>query len=308
MIPLLLFGGLLLLSSPGLVTVRRGHPAHWTRNALTLQLTGFVLVEVGLMLWAVPALLDLVGATDLARICRRMLDGLAPGGWPAGAAAGAAASALATLAFRGAWRVRSAQRRMRVEPWLGTHYQRYDHHLVVLPTDDLVAYTVGGRSPQVVISQGLVETVGGELTDAVCAHEAAHAQHKHHRFIVALGAISSAFAWFPPARRAVAAVQFGLERWADEEAGESTNGREGVRHALLAVTLARLGPEVAAFGSDTIAERARALSGSPPRSSVLWAAAGYAIVSLAVVAAASSLAWATSMSILAVANPGLCVL
>lgn len=310
MIPLLIIGGLLLLAAPGLVRVRGGHPAHWARNALGVLLTGFALVVAGLLLWAAPALLDLVGATDLARVCRRMLGGLALGGWPMGVAAGSMAVVLAGLGIRGAWRVRMIQRRMRVEPWLGVHDRRADHDLVVVPTDALLAYAVGGRPPQVVVSQGLFDTVDGELAEAICAHEEVHARYRHAGYIAALSATTAAFSWFPPARLAVSKIRLALERWADEEAGEvAPRGRQGVRSALLEVALTGLDPEVSYFGSvDTISERAQALSDPPPRPSRLWVATGYVTVWAAALVATASLAWATGMSILAVTNPGLCVL
>lgn len=311
MIPVLAVAGLVLVSAPALVTARRGHPAHWTRYALVGQLTGFALVEAALLLWAVPALLDLVSATDLALVCRRMLGGQVPGGWPVGAAAGATALSLAGLGLRGAWRVRSVQRKMRVEPWLGVHHRHRDHQVVVLTTPVALAYTVGGRPPQVVVSRGLIDAVGAELTAAICAHESVHARYRHHRMVAASAAISSAFGWLPPVRSAGARVRLLLERWADEEAATVTaGGRAAVRRALLAVSLPGLAPEVAAFGSaDTIAERVRALSESaPPRSSRRTVVAGYVTASLAVGVATGSLAWATAMTFLAVTNPGLCVL
>ena len=310
MIPLLLLAGLLLLACPHLMLRLRAHPAHLARHALALPLIGFALVEAGLLLWAAPALLDLVGATDLAQLCRRMLGGLVPGDWPAGAAAGVVAVVLAVVAVRGARRASRVQRAMRVEPWLGTHDHRDDHHLVVIPTERLVAYSVPGQQPQVVMSEGLVDAVGQAGVEAVCAHEMVHVRYHHHRYLVVLAGIVSALRWYPPAVRGVAMVRLALERWADEEAGESTReGRQGVRRALLAATLTQVGPDVAAFGpADTVVARLRALSNPPPRSSPRIVAAGYFLVWLAGGTAAVSLGWASGMAILAVANPGLCVL
>lgn len=309
MILLPLLSGLALLSIPGLVRSGRWHPAHVARLGLAVLLIGFILVEAGLLLWAAPALLDLVGAADLARVCRRMLGGLVPDGWEIGTAAGSAAVGLSLLAVRGVVRVGALQRSLRVEALLGDHQQGVDHHLVVLPVPDLVAYTVGGRPPQVVISDGLVAAVGPEGVEAVCAHERVHARHRHHRYLLALAGIGLAFAWYPPARRSTAAVGLALERWADEGAGESTiEGRDGVRRALLAAAFRLVGPEVAAFGSaDTLAARLRALAAPPPRSSAPWVTVGYLAVWGAGMMAAGSLTWAARMSILAVTNPGLCI-
>lgn len=306
---LLLIAGLVFLGGPGLIRAGRGHPAHFARNGLAVQLIGFVLVEAGLLLWASPAILDLAGATDLARICRAMLGGLLPPGWQVGVAAGVAALVLAGLAVRGALRARALQRNMRVEALLGDHHIQQDHDLVVLPVDDALAYTVGGRPPQVVISQGLIAAVGQNGLEAVCAHEAVHARHRHHRYLLALAGIGSAFTWYPPARRGARMVRLALERWADEEAGEhTTNGRDNVRRALVSTAFALAGPEVAAFGSaDTLMARVRALAAPPPRSSPVWVTAGYLTVWVTGVLAVGVLGWATRMSILAVTNPGLCI-
>lgn len=309
MIPFFLLAGLALVAGPGLIRLGRGHPAHMARNGLAVQLIGFALVEAGLLLWAAPALLDLVGATDLARVCRRMLGGLVPGGWETGVAAGVGAVALAGLAARGILRARAVQGSMRLGRLLGNHHLNDDHHLVVLPVDEPIAYTVGGRPPQVVISQGLLAAVGPRGAEAVCAHEIVHARHRHHRYVVALAGIESAFAWYPLAKQGAVMVRLALERWADEEAGECTDeGREGVRRALLAAAFKIVGRDVAAFGSaDTWATRVRALDEPPPRAFPGWVAAAYLAVSVAGVLAVGSLGWAARMSILAVTNPGLCI-
>lgn len=104
-------------------------------------------------------------------------------------------------------------------------------------------------------------------------------------------------------------VRLALERWADEEAGQhTTNGRDRVRRALLSAAFALAGPEVAAFGSaDTLMARIRALAAPPPQSSPGWVTAGYLAVWVAGVSAVGVLGWAARMSILAVTNPGLCI-
>lgn len=312
MIPLIILGGLLLLGAPGWAygLSKRAYPADWVRQRLALQLTGLALVEAGLLLWATPALLDLMGATDLALICRRMFGGLLPSGWLSGAGAGALALAVVCLAARGVWRVMAAQRRLRVERWLGSHNRLEDFDLVVVPTSELVGYTVAGRPPQVVLSRGLLDAVDANGMDAVIAHEAIHVRRRHHRFLLAVGAIEGAFGWYPLAARGTRMVRLALERWADEESAELIgDGRQGIRRALLAVTVALVDPAVAGFGSaDTIAERARALSMPAPHSRWPCVAAGYLSVGLGAVVSLGWLAWATWMSMLAVANPGMCVL
>ncbi len=311
MIPLIILSGMLLLAAPGWVSglSRRGHPAHWARQGLVLQLTGLALVEAGLLLWATPALLELIGAADLALICRRMLGGWLPSGWLSSAGAGLLAVAVVWLAACGSWRVMAAQRRLRVERWLGAHHHREDFDLVVVPTGELVAYTVAGRPPQVVLSRGLLQAVDSEAVEAITAHEAVHVRRRHYRFLLAIGAVEAAFGWYRPAARGVNLIRFMLERWSDEEAAvTSSTGRDGLRRALVVVAMTPVATELTGFGAvDTITERARALSRPAFRSSLVGSAASYVAVSLGAAASIGWLAWATWMSILAVANPGLCV-
>jgi beta-lactamase regulating signal transducer with metallopeptidase domain len=239
-----------------------------------------------------------------------MLGGLVPGDWGSGAGAGVASMALLVLAFRGVRRVKATQRRLRVSSVLGSHHCRGDHDLVQLPTAEVVAYTVGGRRPQVVLSQGLLEAVGPAGVDAVCAHERVHVRYGHHRYLMVLAGIAAAFRWYLPAGRGAAMVRFGLERWADEEAGRfSPRGRLGLRNALLAAAFQPVVAEATGFGSaDTVAARVRALTGPPPTSPRGLVAVGYAVIGLAGLTAVILLTWATRMSVLALTNPGLCVL
>jgi hypothetical protein len=276
---------------------------------LALQLTGLALVEAGLLLWATPALLDLMGAADLALICRRMLGGLLPGGGLSGAGPGVLALAIVWLGARGSWRVRAVQRRLRVERWLGAHQPREDFDLVVVPTAELVAYTVAGCPPQVVLSHGLLQAVDSEVVEAITAHEAVHVRRRHYRFLLGVGAVEAAFGWYRPAARGSQLIRFMLERWSDEEAAVTSSiGREGLRRALVAVAMMPVVSELTGFGAvDTITERALALSRPASRLSPAGTASSYVMVSLGAVFAAGWLGWATWMSILAVANPGLCV-
>lgn len=309
MIPLLILVGLVLLGLPGLGSRGSGHPAHWARWSLSTLVTGFLLVEAGLLLWTAPAALDLMGATDLAHICRRMLGGLVPPGWSAGAVSGAAAVVLAGTAIRGAWRVRATQRRMRVGPLVGVHSHMPGHDLVVLPVSEVIAYAVRGRRPQVVVSEGLVEAVGPAGVEAVCAHESVHVRHRHDGYLTLLAGVAAAFRWYPLVARSQTMTRLALERWADEEAGRvHRDGRDGIKGALLTAAFTAVGPGTAAFGAaDTVAARVRALAEPPPSTAWGLVLVGYIAVVLAAGASAGWLGWAARMSFLAVTNPSLCV-
>jgi len=172
-----------------------------------------------------------------------------------------------------------------------------------------MAYTVGGRRPQVVLTSAVVEDFTPELVRVITAHEGVHAHHHHHRFLALAAAVEAAVGWLHPVARAVATVRLSLERWADEDASlVAPRGREEVRQALLAVCVGRGLPGVAGFGSpEMVSARIAALDEpAPTRFSASLGSAYFAFGAGAVVAAAS-VAWASRIAVFAVTNPGQCL-
>ena len=161
----------------------------------------------------------------------------------------------------------------------------------MLPTDHVVAFSVCGKTSQVVISQGLLEALRPEEVEAVVRHEAAHLHHGHQRLLLLAGSLEAALPLGRILRRSTAALRTGLERWADEfAAGHAGSSRAVLRRALVGVCEALMAPRaVAAFSAaDTIAERLEALSLEPPDPSGPSRAAAYApalVISLVVIAA-----------------------
>ncbi|MHB1534107.1 MAG: M56 family metallopeptidase, partial [Acidimicrobiales bacterium] len=184
----------------------------------------------------------------------------------AGGAAGALAVAVAALAGLSLERGRQTRRSARAEPWLGEHHALGPHELVVLAGEELVAFSVGGGRGQVVVSAGLVETLSEEEMGVVLAHEAAHLDHGHQRYLTLGGAVHRGLVFFPLAARSVVTLIVALERWADEAAVAATeDGRDRLRRALIRVTASMVGVELAAFSAaDTVAERLGALETPPP--------------------------------------------
>ncbi|MBA2337859.1 MAG: M56 family metallopeptidase [Acidimicrobiia bacterium] len=306
----LLGAGLIAVGLPGLARRPGGRvgPACWARSALAVQLTGLVVFEAALALWAAPALLDLAGATDLATVCRRMI-GTGPGGAVGGVAAAMLALILAAAGGAGWWSVVRTQRRLRIEHCVGGHYTRNGCELVVLPSPIPAAYTVGGRPPQVVLTQGLVDRVGAAGLEAVWAHESVHANRAHHRYLAGTAATNAAFRWYPPASRAGRLIRLALERWADEDAAATlSGGRATILETLLTVTTRSPTPQVAAFGAaETIAARIHALAAPPPDQPPIWRILGYVLAGTLVLALLAPTLWTGGMSILALTNPGLCL-
>ena len=242
---------------------RRLHPVERLRVSLGGLALGALVVEFALVLLALPAVLSAVGNQALAAACRRVLGDLAPGGLQIGWAAGALALLLPLLARRGWTRAQTQAEETRIEASLGRHRAVEGIELVQLPTRAVVAYSVDGPEPQVVVSDGLVELLSSEELGAVLEHELAHLRVRHGRALRALAAIEAAV---PLARWATQPVRIAIERCADELA---TSGAPERRAALLDALLQVAscdGPDsVAAFTSRSgVLERARALLVAPP--------------------------------------------
>ena len=305
----LLTGGLCLLALPALGRRPGRHldPADWARLCAGVLGGGAAVLEFALVLVASPTVARAAGFPELAHVCERMLGVMAPGTGLVGWAAAAMATILAVLALRGAGRARRMQRRFRIEPELGEHRPYGPHELVLLPTDAVLALSVGGRPGQILVSEGLVDTLSPAELAAVIRHEAAHLDHNHHRFLVLAAAVEAALGPVPLVRRSVVALRTALERWADEDAaGAHESGRPAVRSALVGLALAAVDPAVAAFsGVDDVVERLDALEAPTPRPSLARRFAVYApviVVSVGVLVAIGG--WAGHVrAMLAVAGP-----
>lgn len=288
----LVAGGLFLLTLPAAARGLGRHldPSEWARLCAGVLGAGAAVFEFAMLLVALPTVARSAGFPELAHICERMLGVMAPGSGPLGWAAAAVAAVLPVLAVRGLARGWRVQRRFRIEPGLGKHRPYGPHELVVLPTDALIALSVGGRPGQIVVSQGLVDTLSPAELAAVVRHEAAHLEHGHHRFLLLAAAVEAALGRVPFVRRSVRAFRTALERWADEDAaGEHEESRSTVRSALVGVALAVVDPAVAAFtGVDDVVERLDALQAPTPSPSALRRVAIYIpviVVSVAVLMA-----------------------
>ena len=271
MVPVLFVAAICLLGLPG-VARRFGRgldPAEWSRFSAAALAIGAVFLEISVFLYAAPTVLRAVGVPHLADFCERALGAVLPGGAVLGWPAAAMAVLFPVLTGVGAGRARRAQQRVQVEPWLGDHRRVDGYDLVVLPTVQILAFSVGGPKRQIVISQGLVDALSVEEVDAVVRHEAAHLDHRHQRLLLLASALEHGLPLARFLRRSTAALRTGLERWADETAaGASHCSRTMLRGALLAVCAAAVHPAVAAFSAtDSLVERLDALSSGPPRPS-----------------------------------------
>lgn len=292
---LVLLAAVVLLAAPG-VTDRYGRrlsPSEWSKLCAAALASGIVLLEVGLVLLAGPVVLRAVGAPSLAAACERMVGPLLPGGAVAGWSA-AALGALLPAVGLGSWRrlvrVRDA---LAGDLWLGEDRHVGGRAVVVLPVERPLAFSLGGMYRSVVVSTGLQASLSETELAVVVAHEAAHVDHRHERFVSLAAIADDTLGWFRPVRRSVAAQRLALERWADERAATSVpDGRR-----VLAGSLARLGCDhpiraVAAFSeAETVAARVAALRTPPAplhlREHVLTYVPGTAAVAVALTAIVS---------------------
>ena len=121
-----------------------------------------------------------------------------------------------------------------------------DTELVVLPSDDPTAYAVPGRPGHIVVSVGMIRALDEPERRVLLAHERAHLQHRHHRYlrVADLGAAA-----VPLLRPISDRVRFATERWADEVAadavGDRTLAARAITRAALATTSAGVSPALA---------------------------------------------------------------
>lgn len=269
---------------PGVLTRRGGRhfrPRVWARLVLASLVGTAIYVWLALLLLSAPVLLGAVAGSSLEGICSRALYGLEPAGPALAWSATALVVVTAPIVALGLYRSHRRRAPLRVPPEIGTHVDRGDFDLVILPVTTPLAYSLGGRHPQVVVSEGLrARLEAGELA-AVLAHEAVHVGSRHDRWL-RWATVTTATLWFAPwVRRAADALRVALERWADEEAALVV-GRDTLRRALLsAADVGPLGPAIAGLnGADALCERVVMLEVAPRHSSVSFAlfAAGVSVV------------------------------
>jgi len=264
---LLLAGALGLLVQSGCARPlgRRLPPAEWAKLCAGLLAAGGIALETGLVVTGGLTIMRLAGLDGVVDLCEHALGELTPGGTPGGVAAASAALLLGVAAARSLVRSRGGHRVLTVEPEVGSHSELCGHELVVLPSRELVAFSVGGRHAQVVVSQGMVDILSEDELAAVLRHELAHVRHRHQRRLVLARMVEQSIGLLPLVRRGTGALRCALERWADEEAALGGHrGRERVRDALVRVVEATVVPDVAAFvSSGTVVERLQALQAGP---------------------------------------------
>lgn len=161
--------------------------------------------------------------------------------------------------------------------------------VVILAEDSVVAYAQprwGGRGI-VVVSQGLLRVLTSAERRALLAHEQAHLDHHHHRYVWAARLAAAANPLVTPLARA---VDVAVEKWADAESVRAVGDPGIVARAIGKAALAGSGqPRVAlGAGSAAVVERVRVLLDPLPgrsRTGGMWLGAAMTLSWVSVVAA-----------------------
>lgn len=136
--------------------------------------------------------------------------------------------------------------------------------LVLVDDQVPTAYAVAGRRGRIVVSRSMLAALSAPERRVLIAHETAHLRHRHYLYLhlARLGAAAN-----PLLRPIAAAVAYGIERWADEEAAAESGDRRLAARALARAALARAGHPGAqralAAADDRIAERVGLLLAPP---------------------------------------------
>lgn len=123
--------------------------------------------------------------------------------------------------------------------------------LVVLPDEAPTAYAVAGRPGHVVVSAGMLRRLDAQERRALLAHERAHLELRHHRYLVVADIAAGSVPLLRPLRRA---IRHATERWADERAARELGDRTTVARAICRAALAQSGtaPAMAMAGTGVV--------------------------------------------------------
>ncbi len=149
----------------------------------------------------------------------------------------------------------------------------------MLPSPDIEAYALPGLPGRIVVSDRLLGCLDDRRRAALIAHEQAHLAGRHHLFVAAARLAAATNPLLIPVARA---VEYTVERWADEHAAAVTRDRRLVARtigqvALLsgprprragALGLGMAGPGPARFAlawAGPVPRRVAALLAAPPR-------------------------------------------
>lgn len=103
----------------------------------------------------------------------------------------------------------------------------------VVASDEVFAYVLPGRNSPTLISTGLLTRLNADECSVVLAHEKAHADFRHDRFLTFARGAEILVPFIRPLTKRLA---FSLERWADDVAASAVSGDR----RLVALTIAKV--------------------------------------------------------------------
>ncbi len=203
--------------------------ATWLLTGAAAVLAGCTALALALL--AASAVVRIPPVASLGHFSRSVLGPETAYGMSVGTMAGILLSAAALAAagclirrYRG---LADAYRQARHLPGHG--------QAVVIDDQAAAAYALPGRPGRIVVTAGMLQALDETGEAALLAHERAHLSGFHHLFTAAarLAAASN-----PLLRPAARAVEYTVERWADEEAANAVGDRRLVAHAIGRAALA----------------------------------------------------------------------
>jgi len=173
---------------------------------------------------------------------------------------------------------------------------------LVVDHEEPYAFCIGGRRHRIVLTSGLLATLGPGELDAVLAHEHAHLRQRHHAALVACRALFGTLApLFPAFRTAMPLVRLYAELCADDGARRRV-GPGPLRDALARLACLPAPAGTLAASAQDVEARLSRLDGRTRRLPLgASAAAGFGIAAAVIVPLALAAAPA-----LAIAWEGIC--
>jgi Zn-dependent protease with chaperone function len=156
--------------------------------------------------------------------------GSLPGGWTSAVAAlflGAALLGVSAFVVRRVRALADARRYARELPGRG--------ELVITGDEAADAFAVPGQPGRIVVTSGMLDALDERGRAALLAHERAHLTARHHWFTAAARLAAAANPLVGPLAKA---VEYAVERWADEAAAQATGDRRLVAQAIARAALA----------------------------------------------------------------------
>lgn len=274
------------------LALSRLHPRHatWLLSLAAVVLAATSCGALGLL--AIAALVRIPALAHLAHLSHRVIAGSDSTSGAiatvAGTLFGAALLATVTFATTRARSLAAAFGHARALPG--------GANLVITRDEAADAYTVPGHPGRIVVSTAMLDALDAPGRRALLAHEHAHLDARHYLYTTVARLAAAAN---PLVRPLAGAVDYTVERWADEHAAHTLGDRRQVATAIATAAIAakhprpRRSPALALGavlsrtsgprrdGAGPIPRRVAALLDPTPRTSLPALATGIAIVALA---------------------------